>query len=284
MAVIQNEYFDIVHDNLMSWLGNEVSVCAFMGNFYAESKITPNRRQGDNAIPIGQSSLKYTADVDDGTRTEYRFVHDSIGYGLAQWTYYSRKQHLYDIEPLSTSSIGNVYRQLKLVKAEIYGNKTAMDFLLGATDLHATSDWICKNYERPAVNNYATRRAYTDEIYELYNGTPSHKKYVSINVIGNGTATAIPSSGVEGTSVQLKADPKDDSSFEKWEILSGIETLELPEIVAYNELIIGTENVMLNCYFTGETPVPPPIPIYVKHVEEIRKHMPIWFYRFFDWI
>ncbi len=36
----------------------------------------------------------YTAAVDSGSYTN--FVHDSAGYGLAQWTYHSRKQALLD--------------------------------------------------------------------------------------------------------------------------------------------------------------------------------------------
>ena len=281
MALIQNEYFDIVHNSLLSWLNNEIAVCAFMGNFYAESKITPNRRQGDNTIPIGQSSIKYTADVDSGRKTEHQFVHDSVGYGLAQWTYYSRKQKLYDIESLSTSSIGNIYRQLKMVKLEITGNRDALRYLQSVQDLHEASDWICKNYERPAINNLADRRRYTDEIYEIYNSTPSDEHRVNIIIYGNGEARAVPTSGQEGTHVQIFADALGSDTFERWSIVSGIDSLELPLDVAYNELIIGNENVTLLCYFSGEEPEPQPIPKYNTFVELPQKHMPIWFYTLF---
>ena len=40
------------------------------------------------------TDAEYTAAVDSGSYTN--FVRDSAGYGLAQWTYYSRKQALYD--------------------------------------------------------------------------------------------------------------------------------------------------------------------------------------------
>jgi hypothetical protein len=39
------------------------------------------------------NDASYTVAVDNGSYTN--FTHDSAGYGLAQWTYWSRKQGLF---------------------------------------------------------------------------------------------------------------------------------------------------------------------------------------------
>lgn len=43
---------------------------------------------------LGMTDASYTAAVDGGTYTG--FVRDCAGYGLAQWTYWSRKQGLFN--------------------------------------------------------------------------------------------------------------------------------------------------------------------------------------------
>lgn len=50
--------------------------------------------------------MTYTAAVDSGKYTD--FVHDSAGYGLAQWTYWSRKEGLLKLTQKKGVSIGNL--------------------------------------------------------------------------------------------------------------------------------------------------------------------------------
>ena len=52
------------------------------------------------------SDVQYTAKVDDGSYTN--FVKDSAGYGLAQWTYWSRKQALQEYAKASGKSVGDL--------------------------------------------------------------------------------------------------------------------------------------------------------------------------------
>ena len=63
-----------------------------MGNLYAESGLKPTNLQNTYEKKLGLSDEDYTAQVDSGIYHD--FVHDCAGYGLAQWTFWSRKQNL----------------------------------------------------------------------------------------------------------------------------------------------------------------------------------------------
>ncbi len=60
-----------------------------MGNLYAESGLMPNNLQNTYNNKLGKTDAEYTAAVDNGSYGN--FIKDSAGYGLAQWTYWSKK-------------------------------------------------------------------------------------------------------------------------------------------------------------------------------------------------
>ena len=81
-----------------------------MGNLYAESGLNPQNLQNSYEKKLGYTDATYTAAVDSGAYSN--FVRDSAGYGLAQWTYWSRKQALFDFCKAAGASIGNLDREL----------------------------------------------------------------------------------------------------------------------------------------------------------------------------
>ena len=68
----------------------EAGAAGLMGNLYAESALNPKNLQNSYEKKLGHTNDSYTAAVDNGTYEN--FVHDCAGYGLAQWTYWSRKE------------------------------------------------------------------------------------------------------------------------------------------------------------------------------------------------
>lgn len=68
---------------------NDYGIAGLMGNLYAESGLKPTNLQNTYEKKFGYTDAEYTAAVDQKIYTN--FVNDSAGYGLAQWTYYSRK-------------------------------------------------------------------------------------------------------------------------------------------------------------------------------------------------
>lgn len=69
---------------LKSKIANDFGVAGLMGNLYAESGISPQNLQNSYEKKLGFTDATYTAAVDSGSYVN--FVHDSAGYGVAQWT------------------------------------------------------------------------------------------------------------------------------------------------------------------------------------------------------
>ena len=86
---------------------SDEGTAALLGNLYKESKLNPKNLQDTYNKSIGLSDNEYTNRVDNGTYTN--FAIDEGGYGIAQWTFSTRKQNLYNYAKLKNKSIGDLY-------------------------------------------------------------------------------------------------------------------------------------------------------------------------------
>lgn len=120
-----------------------------MGNLYAESALDPTNLQNTYEKSLGYTDTGYTAAVDSGKYTN--FVHDAAGYGLAQWTYYTRKEALLKYAKAAGTSIGDLETQLGFLYKEISsGYPALLSTLKTATTVCTASDAVLTIYERPA--------------------------------------------------------------------------------------------------------------------------------------
>lgn len=128
---------------------------AMLCNMYAESGLKAAIAQR------GMTKLtdeEYTAAADAGT---VDFVHDAVGYGLCQWTYWTRKQGLKTYALLRGKSVGDEALQVAFCIDELKSDYPALwDYLCRTDDLYTAVSRICKEYERPAVNNIDARYSY----------------------------------------------------------------------------------------------------------------------------
>lgn len=132
---------------------SKAGACGMMGNMNAESAMRANNAQ-DGMTKL--SDAEYTAGVDNGTYTN--FVRDAVGYGLCQWTYWTRKQELYNFAKAKGVSIGNEAMQVEFALQELKNNyPTLWKFLCTTDNVHDAAARICTEYERPAVNNINVR-------------------------------------------------------------------------------------------------------------------------------
>lgn len=148
---------------------NNYAVAGIMGNLYAESALNPKNLQNSYERKLGYSNDSYTKAVDDGSYVN--FVKDSAGYGLAQWTYYTRKQNLLKYAKSKGRSIGDLNIQLEFMWTEIQSSESIMNILKKATSISQASDIILTEYERPADQSTAVRlkRAqYGQTYYDKY--------------------------------------------------------------------------------------------------------------------
>lgn len=148
---------------------NACGVAGLMGNLYAESGLSPTNLQNTYEKKLGYTDATYTAAVDNGTYTN--FVKDSAGYGLAQWTYWSRKQNLLDYARAAGKSVGDLETQLAFLLKELtdYGLLAA---LKTAVSVREASNLILLKFEKPAsMNSEATqtkRASYGQAYYDKY--------------------------------------------------------------------------------------------------------------------
>ena len=97
---------------------SEAGALGLMGNWMAESGLEPNRVQGD--FNTGRTlSRAYTDDVMAGRISRSQFARDAKGYGLAQWTYYTRKEDLYDFWNSSGKALDDVSMQVSFALQEL---------------------------------------------------------------------------------------------------------------------------------------------------------------------
>lgn len=150
-------------------LGNEYGVAGLMGNIRAESNLRSDNLQNSYERKLGYTDKTYVDAVDNGTYTN--FVNDSAGFGLAQWTYHSRKKKLLDYAKSKKKSIGDFKMQLDFLWEELQGYKNVVSTLKSATSVLEASRSVHIDYERPADQSEAAiakRAAYCQEFYDKY--------------------------------------------------------------------------------------------------------------------
>lgn len=139
-----------------------------MANLRAESGLVPNNLENSRTEELG-SDTYYTAAVNNKSYTKDQFVNDRAGYGLAQWTYYTRKRALYEATVEKGLSIADLGGQLTYLIYELRTSYSSLNtFLKSTDDVQEACDRVLKEFERPAILNYSSRREYAFEYYDKY--------------------------------------------------------------------------------------------------------------------
>lgn len=143
-----------------------------MGNIYAESAFISNNLQNTGNKTLSMTDVEYTDSVDANTYTE--FVHDGYGYGLCQWTHWSRKQELLQYAKSQLCSIGDINMQLRFMWQELQSYSAVVSVLNNAdSTLREASDAFMVHYEKPANTtdaNKAARAAHGQRYYDKFVG------------------------------------------------------------------------------------------------------------------
>jgi len=148
---------------------NNYAVAGIMGNLQAESALNPKNLQRSYERKLGMTDNTYTASVDLGGYSN--FVRDGAGYGLVQWTYWSRKQGLLDYAKEHKKSIGDLQMQLDYMWQELKGYKSVMTKLNAATSILDASNAVLKGYEKPTnqgASAQAKRASYGQQFFDRF--------------------------------------------------------------------------------------------------------------------
>lgn len=162
---------------------NSYAIAGIMGNLKAESNLRPNNLQNSFERKLGYTDVSYTQVVDSGKYT--KFATDGAGYGLAQWTYHTRKAALLAFAKSKKKSIADLETQLQFLWKEMQNYTGMMNVLRDAHDVLTASNVFLFSFERPADQGESvqTKRAnFGKEFYAKFVNSKTPEKMYEIQV------------------------------------------------------------------------------------------------------
>ena len=171
---------------------NDFGVAGLMGNLFAESGLNPKNLQNTYEKKLGMTDEEYTAAVDSGSYSN--FVKDSAGYGLAQWTYWSRKDALLASCKAAGASVGDMDAQLNFLLKELsVGYSGLLSTLKSASSVRGASNAVLLQFERPANQGQSVqekRASYGQAYYDKFAGkiqinTPEQEGGCKLKIVDN---------------------------------------------------------------------------------------------------
>ena len=148
MALIGENNEQKIWNYLSKAIGNDYGAAGLMGNLYAESGLSSIAMENAYKPKIGLNDETYTKAVDNNSYAN--FVRDSVGYGLAQWTFWSLKQNLLNYAKQKGTSIGDLEMQLEFLILELKQEYPKIwNILTKATSVLQASNIVLLDFERP---------------------------------------------------------------------------------------------------------------------------------------
>lgn len=167
MSLIGKTIEEQIYNFLTSKGLTPTGACALMANLKAESRFKATNLQDSFNSKLGLTDEEYTEQVDNGKYVN--FVHDSAGYGLAQWTFWSRKEKLWNFHKAAQKSIGDTETQLLFLYHEL---STTYASILKELQTNKTirqlSDIVLTQFERPANQSETVKELRASYGYEIF--------------------------------------------------------------------------------------------------------------------
>ena len=170
----------------------KAGAAGMMGNLKAESGVKSVIYEHSKKKKIGLSDQEYVNQVNNGKYSKYNFVHDAAGFGLAQWTYWSRKENLYNA---CKGKIGDLKCQVDFLIHELKNQyKGVYNVLKSSTNVRTCAVKVLLDFERPydqGTHVQNLRTSYAQTYYDGFAGgktdptptpdpptpTPSYRTY-----------------------------------------------------------------------------------------------------------
>lgn len=195
MALIGNTNEQKIWNYFKSKGLNEFGCAGLMGNLQAESGLNSKNLQNTHERSLGYSDDRYVAAVDNGTYKN--FIYDSAGFGLAQWTYWSRKKSLYEYAKSKNKSVGDLEMQLEFLYNELSTSyKSVLTTLKTATSVKDASNAVLLKFECPADQSVSVqnkRASYGQNYYNKYatNGNKEGESVMGYKTCAKGNAVKL---------------------------------------------------------------------------------------------
>ena len=158
-----------IYDALIAGGLTPAGAAGLMGNFMAECGMKSENLQNTGNKKLDMTDAEYTSYVDNGTYTN--FAKDGHGYGLVQWTYWTRKRDLLAFAKKMGKSIGDAMMQVAFTLQELKSFPKVLKVLQTTTSVKEASDIVLTQFERPADMGdtvKAKRAAYGQKFYDQF--------------------------------------------------------------------------------------------------------------------
>ena len=157
---------------------NDFAVAGLMGNLKAESNLRPDNLQNSFEGRLG-SDAEYVKKIDSGRYSKISFASDHAGFGLAQWTWHTRKEALYDYAKKKGTSIADLNMQLEYLWIELQRYTKTMNVLRNAKSVYEASTIVLTDFEKPANQGNSVRNQRAQFGNEFYN------KFAKVALVDN---------------------------------------------------------------------------------------------------
>lgn len=127
----------------------DYGVAGLLANIAVESGFNPKNLEGKGNKALKMTDEEYTKAVDSGKYTYEQFRKDANGFGLAQWTFHTRKASLWNYAKNCKKSIGDLQMQAEFLFNELKGYPSVFRTLQTATSAETAAKVVMLQFERP---------------------------------------------------------------------------------------------------------------------------------------
>ena len=129
---------------LSSIIDNKYGVAGLMGNIYFTSLLDPQHVETSFLQKYKLTKREYTANAD---KFPFLFNRDEAGYGLANWSFWRKKEELRNYASLRNKSVGDLKLQLEFLTMELQDDYPKVwETICNVENIKEVSDKILKDY------------------------------------------------------------------------------------------------------------------------------------------
>lgn len=207
---------------------SRAGIAGIMGNMNCESAYKADNVQDAFEGKVGNDT-QYTNAVNNLSYTEDMFNHDSVGYGLTQNTWWTKKQGLYNHTVKKGRSIGDMQGQIDALADYLSKNQPSLNsYLKSTTDIVGASDKFLYQYENPSNPELTInkRRDFAFAADNTYGGKGRAKSGMATRSLQSVSSGAGRHSGSAGTTTVVTTESSDYIVFLKAiiDLLSNVST------------------------------------------------------------
>lgn len=147
---------------------NDYGCSGVLSNIDHESGLNPKNLEDSYQSILGFSDESYVSAVDSGSYGN--FVNDCAGFGLVQWTWWTRKQWLLSFAQARSVSIGDMEMQLDFMYKELAESfPSVLKTLTNASSVLQASNAMLLQYECPADMGTSVQNIRAATAQQYYN-------------------------------------------------------------------------------------------------------------------